>query len=794
MRLRSTLLFASLWAAGCSGGIGDPLAPMPSTSPRPSTSPSPTTSPSPSMSPSPSPSMSPSPSPSPSNCDHSQYQGITLGVIEARFSQNVEPLLIDAATGCTACHGATSGRRLIISGDGRQDFYGAQAAGLLDRGGASMLARLSSTDEVIRMPKGLAAWSTDKVNFVADIVCALETYSTASQPDEIFPPNLVDPYTGPPVAEFDDNFINYPQLRGKVRSIFQDDWVRSGVDHFAENLGLFGGVDFMNRLVESRGATSDFLLALDALASDVCLKAATSTSGPFTGMDLSLPLADVPPSTTTRYEAENPNQMVASTGGVEGTVFDLYAEGNLTTHDPYPFPAPGDYRFTIRARGTPAAGLGPDMELRVNGQLLTTFTNIGTALTSEVFTATLPAGAGNVTLSFINDAYMNGEDRNLLVDYLTIEGPLGAGTGTTRQVAAEDKIKALYQKVLFRSASTAEVDAARQLLLDISAMGLSNTSAWSGVCEALVKHPDFLFTLPPSRDSQSTADQSRALILKVAQDLVARPPTAAEMDAFVLGQKTLDQVIDEYLGTTEFRDYFFYKMRIRTESHGSTAADEPGRMWTYLMSTGSPFFEALTGDYAVGTDFAKQTRAPEHGKTGILTMQGYLETKPGLPHFNYAARVLSDFMGYVFEVPPEVIAQRRNATPASTVDPTSICYSCHNLLTPLAHQRLAWKDDGSYRTVDDEGHAIDDTDRNLVAEYPYKGKGMEAFTLRAAKKERFIRTTLNMEYILLLGRPMRHDTDERAIYKNLWDEVERTQGDLRATLKAIMRSPAYQGH
>ena len=130
----------------------------------------------------------------------------------------------------------------------------------------------------------------------------------------------------------------------------------------------------------------------------------------------------------------------ASGGGVSGTLFNLYVAANLTTATPYPFPAPGDYRFTIRARGTPFEGLGPDMELRVNGRILTTFANVGATIQNYVHTETLPAGATGVTIGFINDASGNGEDRNLLVDYLIVEGPLGAGTGTARLTAAQAKL------------------------------------------------------------------------------------------------------------------------------------------------------------------------------------------------------------------------------------------------------------------------------------------------------------------------------------------------------------------
>jgi hypothetical protein len=95
--------------------------------------------------------------------------------------------------------------------------------------------------------------------------------------------------------------------------------------------------------------------------------------------------------------------------------------------------------------------------------------------------------------------------------------------------------------------------------------------------------------------------------------------------------------------------------------------------------------------------------------------------------------------------------------------------------------------------VDANGQPIDDSDRNLVPTYPYKGKGMEAFSSQAVKKERFIRQTLNAEFNLVYGRLMRHDQDERVIYKQLWDSVQGSSGDLRASLKLMMMAPSYQG-
>jgi hypothetical protein len=482
--------------------------------------------------------------------------------------------------------------------------------------------------------------------------------------DEQFPPLLLQPYGGPPIDVYDNTFLGYMQLKGKVATVFGDAWVRGGVDQFQANIGLLGGADFTSHFVEARVATPDFLLALDSLSKDVCSAAVTAASGPFAGINVATPVVD------------------------------------------------------------------------------------------------------------------------------------SASTGTTRETAARAAIDQLYRKLLFRRPTTPESGAAYGLLKDLVVVGAGSEpqDAWSGVCEALVRHPDFLWTLPPSRPSTTGAENQTLLLVKVAQDLAARPPTDAEIQAFVSGAKTLDQMVDGWLASAEFKAYAYYKMRIRTESDGTSDSDEPARLWTRILTTGTSYRDLLTGDYGVDTSFQPVARGAEHGNTGALTMKGYIQHKPGLPHYNYSARVLSDFMGYVFEVPPEVIAMRIGATASSTVDPNSICFTCHQLLTPLAYQRSRWSDDGVYQTTDADGKAIDDSDHGLVAGYPYKGEGMAAFTAQAVKKERFVRQTLQAEFNLLFGRPLRFDQDERGLYKQLWDTLAASNGDLRSTLKVMVASPQYQGN
>jgi len=317
-------------------------------------------------------------------------------------------------------------------------------------------------------------------------------------------------------------------------------------------------------------------------------------------------------------------------------------------------------------------------------------------------------------------------------------------------------------------------------------------AAWEGLCRALLKHPDFLFTRPRSLALVTDkADRRRLHLLKVAQDLVGRPPSDAEVKQLE-GRAPLSRLIDQYLASDEFRDFYFHRIRLVLESRGTEQDDEPVRLWSYVVAHDRPFKEILTADYTVDTQFQKQPRPEYHGKTGLLTMKGFIAGKPGLPHFNYAAMVTEKFLGYVYEVPPAVIAARDSIAAASTTSPTSVCYSCHKVLTPLAYQRLAWDDYGNFKPRDG-GKAVDDTDRGLVPSYPFRGKGMEAFALQSVNKERFIRTMIQTHFVMFFGREMRYQDDERGLYKRLWDDAQKSNFNVKSMLRSLMTSPEYLG-
>ena len=172
--------------------------------------------------------------------------------------------------------------------------------------------------------------------------------------DEQFPSSLLTPYSGPAIDVYDNTFLGYMQLKGKVAALFGDAWVRGGTDQFQANIGLLGGADFVSHFVEARVATPDFLLAIDSLTKDVCSAAVAAVSGPFAGLDVAAPVVDVPPSQTVVLQAENPNDMVAQgNGGVNGAEYGLYSNGTLSSKAAVHFPTTDQYDIVVKARSYP---------------------------------------------------------------------------------------------------------------------------------------------------------------------------------------------------------------------------------------------------------------------------------------------------------------------------------------------------------------------------------------------------------------------------------------------------------
>ncbi len=135
--------------------------------------------------------------------------------------------------------------------------------------------------------------------------------------------------------------------------------------------------------------------------------------------------------TVTAFATDLDAQVGASpvqlSGYVTGKIFsppgDMALPGRPATSpsaSTSPAPLTASTTITIRAKGTPGAGVYPMMELRAGVTLLNAWHVTGTYADYTFTTST--TYPDNLRVYFTNDYFANGEDRNLTVDYITVNG------------------------------------------------------------------------------------------------------------------------------------------------------------------------------------------------------------------------------------------------------------------------------------------------------------------------------------------------------------------------------------
>ena len=973
----------------------------------------------------------------------------SLASFETAFEREIYPLLLrDGQESCVGCHDSSTNSDLEFIGDPLDDFRMLLSGGYFDVPSPdSLIGRLEASNPKRRMPKGDKArrWSSIELESLRAFSSTLSQTVSVQGIDERFPPSLVQAYGGEVIDDPDTQFLSYTQLKGKILTLFGDDWVRDGVDRFRENVALFGGADFETRFNESNQASSGYMSALRKLAQDVAERAYVSRSGPFEDLmfwsslktdpddavrrlflhilhrhpsadelreadalrrsieaqssalndrayELGFSVEVTDPSTGLKsqknvripvhsgsltltqegldqsigdlkkgpavYQLEHPASLLADGGHqsliicvghvsapvsfagvllehVEGASVEWidvrdprvqlegawklserkeYWSAELETSNPNDRVTvalkpdfDGDYRVSIywrpaRSLASDAIaelwhhgkssvliqrGVGPEFR---DGKVHLFFNGTVDSVPHVDFEDRFRFGENDyVEVNNYNTddkvavgpiAFFDQEGSPFEVDTKEAEGfelwsPFKAvsfNAYNSRGTRVEDKnekkgelflryfprtrmeggwssdefykLRVYYPgkrdhesktPVIVKSQSSSpivrmkvpwntgqgnviQLDASDSFTTQGSSLQISWSQIsgmpvgvipsgpkvevevprvdleyyyWMAQTQALIRHPDFLFTRSPALNWVTDRDQRRGLnVSRIALDLVGRAPTEGELETFLENWEWSD-VVDYYLESDDFRRFYQHRIRLYLESQGTSLQDEPVRLWCYVAFNDRPFQEILTGAYTVDETMEKQARPIYHGKTGLLTTPGFIEGKPGLPHYNYAAQVSMLFLGYRYEVPPDIVEQREGVTALGTTDPNSACYSCHKILTPLAFQRNFWTDGGKYRRHDEYGLPIEASDNGIVSEYPFKGEGLEAFALQAVKKERFVRTMIDTHFGFLFGRSMRYRTDERDLYKTLWDSVHDQGFTIKGLLRSLAMSPDY---
>ncbi len=216
-----------------------------------------------------------------------------------------------------------------------------------------------------------------------------------------------------------------------------------------------------------------------------------------------------------RYEAETVGGTV---GVVSGEAWNLYSNGDVAVTQVLP----SDGQYILRARVWQTAA-GPDdaqVSLAVNGETFGPFDVAATSGAPMILEQEFTGGAGTATamVSFLND-YVDdatGDDRNLLVDWIEIEGPIGASSGNplrdnvvTCEPATEgdscvrEIISTFGRKAYRRPLTDDEVEGLFGIYNLAIDAGDDETEGLKLVVRAMLSSPQFLYRVEVDPDPSS---------------------------------------------------------------------------------------------------------------------------------------------------------------------------------------------------------------------------------------------------------------------------------------------------
>ncbi len=225
-------------------------------------------------------------------------------------------------------------------------------------------------------------------------------------------------------------------------------------------------------------------------------------------------------SSLVRHEAET---VGGSAGNASGDAWVLSSAGDVALTQT--FATAGEYVVRTRVWQDAAGPEDAQLSISVGPTVLGPFDVAATSASPVVIEQTLTVGAGAlpVSVAFLNDYYDagTGEDRNLYVDYIEIEGPIGAGVGSplranivTCDFVAEGEgcmrqiLGDFAERAWRRPVEDAEVDALLGVAALATAQGDDAEEGLHLAVRAILTSPHFLFRVEIDPDPSYTASHA----------------------------------------------------------------------------------------------------------------------------------------------------------------------------------------------------------------------------------------------------------------------------------------------
>lgn len=472
------------------------------------------------------------------------------------------------------------------------------------------------------------------------------------------------------------------------------------------------------------------------------------------------------------FEAEGEG-ITATTGRANGDDYNLWSNGSLYTS--ITVEAPGTYQLQARLWANQAGADPARATLDIDGMARTTVDVEAVSDAPEIYEVEVELNAGTHTIgvSFLND-YHNpsaGEDRNLRVDWVSLEGPFGAVREVTpardrfytcdptsggEEACASTVLTNFTTLAWRRPTSDSDID----WLMDLYQLSRDSGGDWEeGVhlgIQAALMSPQFVFRLEIDPDPQSpdaraldgyelasrlsyflwasmpdaelfaaAADESLledAVLEEQVRRMLQDDRAQSLVDHFA-GQwllvRAVDEVEPDYALFPEFDDELRESMKTEMELFiGDILLSD--RSMLELLTDEETYINARLGEHyntpVEGEGFQKTTitdhrRAGLLGKAGLLTVLAYPNRTSPVKRGQWVMANL------LCEAPPPAPAAveglPEEEEPSSLREQMEIhrldpaCATCHRVMDPIGFSMENFDPTGAWRENDDFGFEVD---------------------------------------------------------------------------------------
>jgi hypothetical protein len=541
-----------------------------------------------------------------------------------------------------------------------------------------------------------------------------------------------------------------------------------------------------------------------------------------------------------QLEAE---EVGSTVGAPSGEAWNLYSSGSIDAV--VELPAAGDYRITVRAWQDAAGPEAARMTLAVDGVALGSFDVVAESAPGqdESVETALAAGPRQISVSFENDYWMDPEDRNLHVDWIRIEGPLGAaGSNPARDrilVCAEqtpDCARLIFEtfgRRAWRRPLTAEELDGLAAFLDLAAAeGEGFDRGIELGLTALLVSPSFLFRVEldgpdgepvsgwelASRLSYflwSSMPDDRLLDKAASGTLSDDPVLRAEVERMLLDERSrslVESFAGQWLLTRDIGDVEpdYRVFPVWDPSLGQTMRRETELFFEEVLRADHPLPELLAADWSfvddrlathyglppVGPGFVRTELPPERqagllGRASVHVVTSYpRRTSPVRRGKFVLERLLCDAPD---DPPPGVEGLEEQMIETGTLRErmelhrtNPVCAQCHVAMDAIGLGMESFDAIGSHRLTDG-GSPIDATGELPSGE---RFDGPVELAALLAEDPRFARCVA--EKLLTYGAGRGLSTADRAWLDVITEHARGEGNHLRAMITAVVLSEPFR--